>query len=68
MKFNKGKCEVLHLGRSIPIYQHQVESSFAGKRHILVDTKLTVSKQLWERRPAASWAALGRALRAHQGR
>lgn len=51
------------------IYQQQLESSFADKRHILVAAKLTVRRQLWERRPvASSWAALGRAWTADQGR
>ena len=43
MKFNKGKCKVLHLGRNNPMHQYmlgttQLESSFAEK-----DTKLTIS-------------------------
>ncbi|KAK4819023.1 hypothetical protein QYF61_024139 [Mycteria americana] len=47
----KGKCEVLHLGRNNPRHQHilgayQLESSFA-KRYlgILVDNKLTTNLQ-----------------------
>ena len=51
MKFNNGKCKVLHLGRSKPRHQYtlgadQLESSFAGKNvGFLVDNKLTVSQQ-----------------------
>ncbi|KAK4815764.1 LOW QUALITY PROTEIN: hypothetical protein QYF61_007182 [Mycteria americana] len=48
MKFNKGKCKVLHLRRNNPRHQYilgatQLQSSFAEIS--LVDTKLTVSQQ-----------------------
>ena len=51
MKFNKGKCKVLHLGRNNPMNQNtlgidQMKSSFVEKGlGILVDTKLTMSQQ-----------------------
>lgn len=46
MKFSKGKCEVLHLGRNNTMYRlgtEQPESSFADKD--LVDKKLNMNKQ-----------------------
>ncbi|KAK4810852.1 hypothetical protein QYF61_008824 [Mycteria americana] len=55
MQFNKGKCEVLHLGRNNPMHQYMMgadwlESSFAEKDRggggsVLVDTKLNMSQQ-----------------------
>ncbi|KAK4828590.1 hypothetical protein QYF61_000042 [Mycteria americana] len=51
MKFNKGECKVLHLGRNNPVHQYmlgatQLESSLAEKDlEILVDTKLNRTKQ-----------------------
>ncbi|PKU29215.1 rna-directed dna polymerase from mobile element jockey-like [Limosa lapponica baueri] len=51
MKFNKGKCQVLHLGRNNPIHQHmlqaaQLESSLAEKDlGVLVGTRLNMSQQ-----------------------
>ena len=50
MKFNKGKCKFLNLGRNIPFRQRRLEaswleSSFAEKvLGVLVDTKLTISQ------------------------
>ena len=51
MKFNKGKCKALHLGRNNPRHLYMlgathVEKSFAEKAlEVLVDTKLNVSQQ-----------------------
>ncbi|PKU48658.1 rna-directed dna polymerase from mobile element jockey-like [Limosa lapponica baueri] len=51
IKFSKGKCKVLHLGRSNPMHQYmleatQLESSSAEKDlGVLVNTKLNMSQQ-----------------------
>ncbi|KAK4826430.1 hypothetical protein QYF61_008963 [Mycteria americana] len=51
MKFNKGKCKVLHLGTNNPMHQYmlgaaQLESSFTGKDlGTLVDTKWNMCQQ-----------------------
>jgi len=51
MKFNKGKCQVLHLGRNNPTRQYilrtdQLERSLAEKdMGVLVGTKLTMSQK-----------------------
>ncbi|GAB0177311.1 mitochondrial enolase superfamily member 1 [Grus japonensis] len=51
VKFNKGKCRVLHLGRNSPMHQYmlgaaQLESSFAEKDlGVLMDNTMNVSQQ-----------------------
>ncbi|GAB0206125.1 mitochondrial enolase superfamily member 1 [Grus japonensis] len=51
MRFNKGKCKVLHLRRNDPRHQYmlratQLESSLAEKAlGVLVDTKLNMNQQ-----------------------
>ena len=66
MKFNKGKCRVLHLGRNNPRFQYKLGNdlleSSVGERDlgVLVDNRMTMSQHwaLVARKANGTWGVL----------
>jgi len=61
MKFNKGKCRVLYLGRNNPMYQYKIRgdlletSSAERDMGVLGDDRLTMSQQCALAAKKAKW-------------
>jgi len=46
MRFNRGKCRVLHLGRNNPMHQYRLGADLLERNlGVLVDDRLTMSQQ-----------------------
>ncbi|GAB0205837.1 mitochondrial enolase superfamily member 1 [Grus japonensis] len=76
MKFNKGKCRVLHLGKNNPKHQYRLGADLLGSSSaekdlgVLVDNKFSTSQQcaLMAKAANGTWGALRKVWPAGQGR
>lgn len=76
MRFNKGECRILHLGRKNPKYHYRLGADLLGSSSVekdlgvLVDDKLAMSRlcALVARRANSILGCNGRSVAATQGR